>query len=75
MGESRVEELVAPVYAKWKDHPVTILASPGEVELHLCARGDPAAAEARMAEMENDFRSALGSRIHGTGGPTAWGGS
>jgi nicotinamide-nucleotide amidase len=68
MGESRVEELVAPVYAKWRDDPVTILASPGEVELHLCARGDPATAEARVAEMEDDFRSVLGSRIHGTGG-------
>jgi nicotinamide-nucleotide amidase len=68
MGESRVEELVAPLYAKWRDDPVTILASPGEVELHLCARGDPATAEARVAEMEDDFRSVLGSRIHGTGG-------
>jgi len=68
MAESRVEELVAPVYAKWKEDPVTILASPGEVELHLCARGDPATAEARVAEMEDDFRSVLGSRIHGTGG-------
>jgi len=68
MGESRVEELVAPVYAKWKDDPVTILASPGEVELHLCARGDPATADARVAEMEDDFRSVLGARIHGTGG-------
>ncbi|HEX9304587.1 MAG TPA: competence/damage-inducible protein A [Thermoanaerobaculia bacterium] len=68
MGESRVEELVAPLYAKWKDDPVTILASPGEVELHLCARGDPGAAEARVAEMEDDFRSVLGFRIHGTGG-------
>jgi nicotinamide-nucleotide amidase len=68
MGESRVEELVAPLYAKWRDDPVTILASPGEFELHLCARGDPATAEARVAEMEDDFRSVLGSRIHGTGG-------
>ena len=28
-----------PVYAKWKDDPVTILASPGEVQLHLSVRG------------------------------------
>ncbi len=67
MGESRVEELVAPIYAKWKDDPVTILASPGEVELHLCARGEPDVAEARVAAMEHDFRSVLGTRIHGTG--------
>ena len=68
MAESRVEEIVAPLYAKWEDDPVTILASPGEVELHLCARGEPEAAEARVAAMEEDFRSVLGTRIHGIGG-------
>jgi nicotinamide-nucleotide amidase len=65
MGESAVEEIVAPVYARWKDDPVTILASPGEVQLHLFARGEPRAAEARLAAMEKDFRDALGDRIYG----------
>jgi nicotinamide-nucleotide amidase len=65
MGESAVEELVAPVYAQWKDDPVTILASPGEVQLHLFARGEPQAAEARLAAMEAGFRAALGDRVYG----------
>ena len=65
MAESAVEERVAPVYEKWKDDPVTILASPGEVELHLSARGEPAAADARLAAMEEDFRAVLGARVHG----------
>ncbi len=65
MGESAVEELVAPLYAKWSRDPVTILASPGEVELHLTARGDPAEAETRLSAMERDFRAVLGTRIHG----------
>jgi len=65
MGESAVEEMVAPVYAKWKDDPVTILASPGEVQLHLATRGQPAEAEARLAAMEEDFRAVLGERIFG----------
>ncbi len=65
MGESAVEELVAPVYRKWKDDPVTILAAPGEVQLHLAARGEPALAEARLAAMEKDFRDVLGDRIFG----------
>jgi nicotinamide-nucleotide amidase len=68
MGESAVEELVAPVYRKWKDDPVTILAAPGEVQLHLAVRGEPAIAEARLAAMEKDFREALGSRIFGQDG-------
>ncbi len=68
MGESAVEELVAPVYAKWKDDPVTILASPGEVQLHLAVRGEAGAAEARLAAMESDFRAILGDRIFGVDG-------
>jgi nicotinamide-nucleotide amidase len=66
MGESAVEELVAPVYAKWKDHPVTILASPGEVQLHLTVRADPKEAERLLGAMEADFRSVLGERIYGS---------
>ena len=65
MGESAVEELVAPVYARWKDDPVTILASPGEVQLHLAVRGRPAEADARLAAMEADFRGVLGPRVFG----------
>jgi nicotinamide-nucleotide amidase len=65
MGESAVEEMVAPVYAKWKEDPVTILASPGEVQLHLATRGRPGEADARLAAMEEDFRSVLGDRIFG----------
>jgi nicotinamide-nucleotide amidase len=65
MGESAVEEMVEPVYARWKEHPVTILASPGEVQLHLCVRGKPAAAESILKAMEEDFRSVLGTRVFG----------
>lgn len=65
MGESAVEEMVEPVYARWKEHPVTILASPGEVQLHLCVRGDPAGADAILRRMEEDFRSVLGTRVFG----------
>ncbi len=65
MGESAVEELVAPVYARWKDDPVTILASPGEVQLHLAVRGEADMAEARLSAMEKDFRAILGDRIFG----------
>jgi len=65
MGESAVEEIVAPVYAKWKDDPVTILAAPGEVQLHLAVRGEADMAEVRLSAMEQDFRAVLGDRIFG----------
>ena len=42
-SESRVEELTQPVYSRWRDQDpaieTTILASPGQIELHLSARG------------------------------------
>ena len=65
MAESAVEELIAPLYEKWSADPVTILASPGEVELHLCVRGEPSEAVARLAAMEADFARVLAHRIHG----------
>jgi len=65
MGESAVEELVAPVYERWKEHPVTILASPGEVQLHLTVRAEAAEAERRIEAMEADFRAVLGHRVFG----------
>jgi nicotinamide-nucleotide amidase len=68
MGESAVEQLVAPVYARWKDDPVTILAAPGEVQLHLAVRGAPEEADARLAAMEADFRAILADRIYGQDG-------
>ncbi len=63
MGESAVEQIVAPVYEKWKDDPVTILASPGEVQLHLSVRGQTDEVDRRLAAMEADFRAVLGDRI------------
>ena len=67
-GESSVEELVAPLYRKWNAHPVTILASPGEVQLHLAVRDVPEGADETLEAMERDFREALGHRVFGRDG-------
>lgn len=54
-GESHVEELAQPVYAPWRDaNPAistTILASPGQVELHLSVQGEDAARLEAALEM------------------------
>ncbi len=52
-GESHVEEIAAPLYSAWaRETPpieTTILASPGQVELHLSLRSKEAeAARARL---------------------------
>lgn len=47
-GESLVEEKTQPIYSTWRtgEHPIetTILAMPGQVELHFSARGADVAA-------------------------------
>jgi competence/damage-inducible protein CinA-like protein len=49
-GESRVEELTQPIYSTWRNGSpaieTTILAMPGQVELHLSTRGADLAAMA-----------------------------
>jgi nicotinamide-nucleotide amidase len=60
--------MVEPVYARWKEHPVTILASPGEVQLHLAVLDAPDRADETLAAMEADFRQVLGKRVFGEDG-------
>ena len=47
-SESRVEELTQPIYSIWRDQTpaieTTILAAPGQIELHLSTRGEDATA-------------------------------
>jgi nicotinamide-nucleotide amidase len=60
-SESRVEELTQPVYSRWREQQLpietTILATPGQIELHLTARGRDedalaAALDRAVAEIE-----------------------
>jgi nicotinamide-nucleotide amidase len=63
--KSAVEERVAPVYGKWRDHEFTILASVGEVQLHLSAAGSEEGARATLDAQTADFEAALPGRIFG----------
>lgn len=62
--ESQVDELAAPVYTKFTNPVTTILASPGEIQLHLRASG-VSEAEARDAvnELTRRLEMALGDNI------------
>ncbi|MGZ4809148.1 MAG: competence/damage-inducible protein A [Thermoanaerobaculia bacterium] len=65
LGESAVEEKLAPYYAVHRDELLTILASPGGVELHLNGDGPPEEARAKIAEREKELRMIFGRRIFG----------
>jgi nicotinamide-nucleotide amidase len=72
-GESHVEEAVQPLYARWlgEDPPIetTILATPGQIELHLSLRAaDRGSAEARLEEAQAAVVAALGPDVFSTDG-------
>ena len=72
-GESAVEEIAQPIYSKWtaEQPPIdtTILASLGQVELHLRVQTrDAAAASARLDGAIDLLASALGKDVVSTDG-------
>ena len=63
-SESRVEELTQPIYSRWRDWqpPVetTILAAPGQIELHLSARGsEVTAVETALHRASSEIEAVL----------------
>jgi len=63
-GESHVEEVAQPIYSRWtKETPpieTTILAVPGQVELHLALRSvESRAAEERIRAARDELLAAL----------------
>ena len=64
LGESHVEERIKPIYTRHKDVNTTILAVPGEIQIHLRHWSDNAAeANQTLDEMVRSFELALGDRI------------
>lgn len=69
MGESEVDQLVAPVYKKYENPVTTILASAGEIQLLLRARCDTEAeALELLAEVGGPIELLLGDRIYSRNG-------
>ncbi len=64
LGESHVEERIRPIYTRYADVNTTILATPGEIQIHLRSWKENAAqAESTLNEMVSSFELALGDRI------------
>jgi nicotinamide-nucleotide amidase len=68
-GESLIEELVQPIYARWAEAatPVrtTILATPGSVELHLAVTADSAErARGVLDAATGEIAAALGPTLY-----------
>lgn len=64
LGESHVEERIRPIYTRYKDVHTTILATPGEIQIHLRRwSDDPVEAGSSLDEIVRSFDLALGDRI------------
>lgn len=71
LPESEVEQRIAPIYRSYADVQTTILAAPGEIELHLRLWSDDAAeAERQLNEVVERITLALGDHIFTTQGET-----
>jgi nicotinamide-nucleotide amidase len=71
MGESDVEQLVAPIYKTYSNPTTTILGGASEVELQLVATGkDDLEAEERVEALAARMRAVLGARIFTERGET-----
>ncbi len=69
MTESDLDHLIAPVYSKYTNPATTILASPGDIQIHLRARcSTEEEAERLLAEVGGGIEELLGDRIFSRNG-------
>ncbi len=69
MGESDLDQLIAPVYKKYQNPATTILAAAGDIQVHLRARCQTGGeADALLAEVAGPIELLLGDRIYSRNG-------
>lgn len=71
MGESAVDEVIAPVYKAYPSVQTSILFSKSEIEVHMAARADSQReAETTLDELATKISDALGMAVFATNGET-----
>jgi nicotinamide-nucleotide amidase len=69
MGESACDARVAPIYRRFTDVNTTILAGPGEIQLHLRMQAaSPEAAQKRVDELVEKIEDELGDCVYSDNG-------
>jgi nicotinamide-nucleotide amidase len=69
MGESAVDHRAGPVYSAYPGVQTTVLAAPGEIQIHLrCWSDDASATEQKLGEMVKRLTLALGESVFTTTG-------
>ncbi len=69
MGESDLDALIAPVYTRYQNPVTTILAAPGDIQIHLRARCTTEdEAEALLSEVAAQIEPLLAERLYSKDG-------
>ncbi len=69
MGESDVDQRIAPIYTRHNDVQTTILTAPGEIQIHLRMwTTDATAAERQLQDIQESIVLALGETVFTTAG-------
>ncbi len=69
IGESDLDQLIAPVYKKYQNPATTILAGAGDIQIHFRAQCDTVAeADALICEVAGPVELLLGDRIYSRNG-------
>jgi nicotinamide-nucleotide amidase len=69
MGESQCDSRVAPIYTRYTDIQTTILAAPGEIQLHLRKQADSLfAAQERVDQLVHAIEEELGDFVFSDNG-------
>jgi len=69
LTESDLDALIAPVYTKYTNPSTTILAAPGDIQIHLRARcGSAEDAERLLAEVGDSIEALLGRHLFSRNG-------
>lgn len=65
MPESDLDQLISPVYKRYTNPATTILAAPGDIQIHLRARAETAKqAEALLEELAPQIEKLLGDNLY-----------
>ena len=71
LGESAVDEKIAPIYTQYENPQTTILFNQSEIEIHLTARGrTEAEAEALLDRLSEQLEERLGNAVFSFAGET-----
>ncbi len=65
MPESDLDQLISPIYTKYANPVTTVLAAPGDIQIHFRARSESEAeAEALLTEVVDQVAPLLGDRLY-----------